>query len=294
MFISDKYALYRFVNSYASQGSFLFFRTGSSDDVPTMMRGLAASSVAAVQLIYKGQTTGSDNLLRRQFYRSRSNQPIGGYGQRRTYTVNGQQIQTYHAIPEKVDCDPGSSVFTPEQWSLRATMFGDLQSGVSINLAASSPTVLDFGRSLRFRGLSIFFSASLSTDSTIESSVDGKTWTLVQQTLVNGDYQFDFTARYVRIVYRTVVVTLSQFSMQFWAERGAEPAVRPITHAVWVPNVATSSFNGLTDTTKSDYVGLVLDVGTDIKIDTLQTGKFGHINVQDFVIPFKALSRQGA
>lgn len=295
MFISDKYALYRFVNNYASSGSYLFFRTGSSDDVPTLLRNLAASSVATTQLVYKLASTGSDSLLRRSFARSRTYQPIGGYGQRRTYTVNGQQVQTYHVIPEKVDCDADIGTLTPEQWAVRAGLFGDFQAGgVAINFIANAKTVLDFGRTLRFRGLSAFFVAALTTDAVLEWSSDGQTWTVFQQTLVNGDYQFDFTARYIRVMFRTVNASVSQASMQFWAERGTEPAVRPITHAVWVPNITSATLNGLTDTTKTDYVGLVLDVGTDIKIDTVQTGKFGHINVQDFVVPIKALPRQGA
>ena len=295
MFMSDKYALYRFVNNYASGGSYLFYRTGSSDDVPMLLRDLAASSISAAQVGYKVATTGSDSFLRRQFARSRTYQAIGGYGQRRTYTVNGQQVQTQHVIPERVNCDPGANSLLPEQWALRGAMFGDFQAqGLAYQGFAGSQTVLDFGRTLRFRGLSAFFVSALSTDAVLEWSADGKAWTVFQTTLVNGDYQFDFTARYIRIMFRTVNFTVSQSSMQFWAERGAEPAVRPITHAVWVPNMASSTYNTVMDLTKNDYMGLVLEVGADIKIDTLQTGKFGHINIQDFNVPVKALGKQGA
>lgn len=296
MFISDKYALYRFLNSYvASNGSFLFLRTGSSDDVPLTLRELAASSVAAVQLIYKNQTTGSDNFLRRQFYRTRCNQALGGYGQKRTYTVGSQQVLAYHVVPEKVNADPGTNVLTPEQWSLRANMFGDYQTNVATTILPTTTTVLDFGRTLRFRGLTVYSSTQFGADSTVAYSMDGVTWGLAQTGLNNGEYQFDFTARYVRIMYRFGGTTFNvNASMQFWAERGTEPAVRPITHGVMVPNIASTSLSTIIDTNVNDYLGLVLDVGTDIKLDVAQTGKFGQVNVQDWLIPIKAQSKQGA
>lgn len=296
MFISDKFALYRFLNNYVgSNNAVLFLRTGSSDDVPQTLRELAASSVAAIQMLYKGQTTGSDNFLRRQFYRGRSYQPLGGYAQRRTYTVNGQQIQTQQVVPEKVNADMGSVAYTPEQWALRANIFGDHQTSFMPTIVPNTYTVLDFGRTLRFRGLTVYAGSQLGADGTISYSSDGVTWTVAQTGLNNGEYQFDFTGRYVRVQFRATGAAFNSYCvMQFWAERGTEFAARPITHGVLVPNITSASYSTIMDTSKMDYLGLVLDVGQDIKLDVAQTGKFGHVNVQDWLIPIKSPSKQGA
>lgn len=292
MLISDKYALYRFLNSYvASNGATLFLRTGSSDTVPQKLQDLAASSVAAVSIAYRAQTSGSDALLRRTYGRARSLQPIGGYGQRRTYTVSSQQVLAYHVVPETVLIENTSTVQTPAQYAQRAGIFGDYGATMT-GLQVAGQTTLDFGRTLRFRGITVFSTSNFSTSVLYYLAADGVTWTQAVPSLSNGEYQFDFTARKVRIVGASTINGTA--SVMLWAERGTEFSVRPITHGVLVPELAATSYAGLIDTTKMDYLSLILDVGTDLKLDTVQTGKFGHVAVQDWSIPIKAAVRQGA
>lgn len=289
MFISDKFALYRMLNNYiATSGSTLFLRTGSSDDLPNKLQDLAASSVAAINMVYKTQTTGSDNFLRRLYSRSRSLQPLGGYGQKRTYPINGANVLTYQVVPETVLTENTAGVQSPDVMAIRAGMFGDTS---AITLAAGQQT-LDFGRNLRFRGMSVYTNLGLSGSQLLYQATDGR-WQQVQPSLSNGEYQFDFTARRLRIIH-TGSGSATVAGIQFWAERGTEFAVRPITHGVLVPNLLPASYNSIMDITKIDYLSLVLDVGADIKLNVSQTGKLGHLAVQDYIIPVKTMPRQGA
>ena len=294
MFISDKYALYRFLNSYvSSNGSTLFLRTGSSDDLPAKLQDLAGTSVAAIGMTYRTQTTGSDNMLRRTFGRNRSYQPLGGYGMRRTYTVGSANILTYNVVPETVLSENTTAVWNPVNYAAAAGKYGDYQTHTLVPIAPGKQT-LDFGRTLRFRGLTVYSASNLTTLSLEYLAADGTTWTQVQASLVNGDYQFDFTARRVRIINPGTTTAGTGANLMFFAERGTEFAVRPITHGVLVPNLDSSSYSTIQDISKVDYLSLVLDVGADLVLNTNQTGKLTHLSVQDFLLPVKSASRQGA
>lgn len=137
-----------------------------------------------------------------------------------------------------------------------------------------SAVIADFGSTLSFRKLSIlkFKSSVAYSNVTIEYSVDSVTWTKV--TINNTDrlYYVNFDARYIRYSASTTGAVCFAFKWQTVPKESAFTE-ETIDKIILVGNTNLTNIDArFTDYFKQNYIGIVLDVGTDVKVSDVKTG----------------------
>lgn len=295
MLVSEKTALYQLLQTTGTtantNGFAAFFRTGNSDNVPKTFADLVATSRGAAEYKYQQQLTAANGLYSRVFSRGRTLMPMAGYGQGRVMfdPTSKQNIQTYAVFPEytRYNMQAGQSR-TPQQVLANVQCCSDI-TGLTIaqpSWAASDSAEFDYGRTLRFR--SIFLPTININVGNIRLEYQDPTtlvWTRIVAVQGFND-GLNIVARKLRITLNGTT-TLSELAFTPYVERGTEFVVAPFTHVVLVPLTLanpTTTASYLSQTVE-DYYGIVLDVGTDIKLGTPAIGKYGLMALPDLSIP---------
>lgn len=286
MLISEKAAMAQLLIAVVGTSGFaVFMRSGSSANVPRSLMDMIATSRAAFEYKYSAQAANPNGLRVQQFTRGRSLLPTGGYGQKRTVLIDGIPTVTCVAYPEY-------SRLTPMVGHTKTVQTLLAQNQAAYDVTSNTPTwnvgevvEYDFGRSLRFR--SVFASSAAAWSSAYFSLtyLDPNTglWVPFTLTAILTD-GLDFTTRKIRV---TGKAALAEFvSYQFYAEPGVAFAQVPLTHAVLVPLNMTPAIAGAYFNTaqQDDYLGLVVDIGTEMRLDAAQTGRYVNISAADLSI----------
>lgn len=289
MLVSEKQALYQLLQTAGTStnisGWAAFFRNGSSANPPRSFLDLVATSRCAVELKYQTQVTDPNGILCRQFSRGRSLMPIGGYGQGRVTfdQTTKQSVQTYAVYPEYSRYIPSAGWSkTPQQVLANIAGATDNVGAVTASYDANDIVEYDYGRTLRFR--SFFVPSSAITSGNIRLEYQEPTtlvWTRIPL-LVGLNDGLNILARKLRInMNGTSTTNFIPFTP--YAEKASDFVVAAFTHAVLVPlltAVPTGSQAYLSQA-QDDYYGLVVDVGTDIKVGVPSIGQYGLMSVSD-------------
>lgn len=290
MIISDKYALdlilqqmYQGTNSYA----YLFLRAGDGSDIPTTLADLAASAHSIVAL-----TAPSTTIVDNQGYTSRwfphyvTYKSYGGYGAKSQIVDNGAYVDLYQVYPVTIRKNFASSQ------TVTAASYTHLASSCLVPSGVDQVfdnAIYDFGQVLKFRRISLNMVNAVSTNTAVPSAAisyydeTAKAWVALTA-LANGHNDQTFSAQKIQI---TPTIARQINSIQFNCERGNDFDQTPITHGVLVSSGSTSLSAMVGD---MDYIGVVLDVGSDIFLDRSKAGSLGAPDVQSFYISSKALS----
>lgn len=281
MLISERmtFSMLLATNGYTanSTGFAVFFRNGSSNNVPKSFLDLLATSRAAVEYKFTQSKTEANGQWVREYMRVRSLLPCGGYGAGRTLLRNGAKLQTYAVYPEYTRFTPAPGTFlykTPKEILSQAACAFDNSSGTSIPWTLGDSVEYDFGRTLHFTNILCGTVNSSAYGKVEYQNISTGVWTTVST--VNGIIDTDFTAR--RIRYTCISAITAFLPLMFYAEKGTAFVEAAFTHAVAVPLTLQipqigSYLTGIPD----DYAGIVLDVGTDINPVPAKTGKYGMI-----------------
>lgn len=295
MLVSEKQALFQLLavvgTSPNVSGWAVFFRNGSSNNVPRSFVDLVATSRCAVEYKYQTQVAESSGNLVRQFTRGRSLTPIGGYGQGRVVLdpVTKQNIQTYAVFPEycRYTPTPGWNK-TPQQVLANVSAASDVTQSALPSWDANDTMEYDYGRTLRFRSFFIPNAANINVGNIRLEYQDPTTLVWTRIVVVSGpNDNIDITARKLRISMNGGG-SGAQILFTPYAERGSEFVVATLTHAVLVPLTVAipSGVQAYLNQVPDDYYGLVLDLGTDLVAGTTNIGQYGQMAVPDLTIRF--------
>lgn len=281
MLISERmaFSMLLAVNGYTANtsGFAVFFRNGSSNNVPKSFLDLVATSRAAVEYKFTQSKTEANGQYVREYMRVRSLLPCGGYGAGRTVLRNGVKMQTYAVYPEytRFTPAPGTVLYkTPKDILSQAASAFDNSGGSSPSWTLGDSVEYDFGRTLHFTNILCGTVYSSAYGKIEYQNVSTGTWTTVAT--VNGIIDTNFTARRIRY---TCTSAISAFlPLVFYAEKGTPFVEAVFTHAVAVPLTQyVPQQNAYINGGQDDYQGIVLDIGTDINPVPNKTGKYGMI-----------------
>lgn len=262
-----------------SSGFAVFFRNGSSSNVPKALVDLIASSRAVVEYKFVGNPLEANGQYDYQYTRVRSLLPVGGYGMKRTVPLDGVQKDLYAVYPEYTRFTPVTQAQnkTPQQILAQCAACQDVVGGIAPAWTTGDIVEYDFGRTLRFRQVWSSSTAAANSFDVLAQDLTTGDWNKVTMSAGTMALGLDVTARRIRIVAKT---TTSEFVYYtFFAERGSEFVEAAITHAVLVPltvGVPNGSASYLIQV-PDDYYGLVADIGTDLTVNLAKIGQFSTV-----------------
>lgn len=134
--------------------------------------------------------------------------------------------------------------------------------------------VVDYGTVFNFRKLSLLAYASTNYNvAKIEYSLDGVTWTAL--TIANSRSQlFDFSARYIRYTSQTAASIACAYVWKVIPKENAFVAetIDKIVLCRYNGVMMGTNAAGVNNPLLTNYIGIVLDVGTDVTVSDTVTG----------------------